>query len=102
MFVSGTVYREAAGLGWSRASRIKLRKRTRKLVVLQLRLEAGQRFCRLVDESRSSTALVPIAAWPALCGHNNAGDYEGSVPNPAPSSDDTPLGRRCAFRVSHD
>jgi hypothetical protein len=63
--LAALAYREAAGLGSSRASRIKLQERTRKLVVLQLRLEAGQRFCRLWDESRSSTALVPIAAWPA-------------------------------------
>jgi hypothetical protein len=27
------------------------------------------------DESRSVTASVSIAAWPALCGNNNAGGF---------------------------
>jgi hypothetical protein len=44
------------------------------------------------DESSSLTASVSIAAWPALCGHNNAGEFEGSVPKAAPPSDHTPLG----------
>jgi len=28
-----------------------------------------------LDESRSVTASVSIAAWPALCGNNNAGGF---------------------------
>jgi hypothetical protein len=74
---------------------IKPRIRTRKQIVLQLRLEAGQRFCRSGHESRSSTASVPIAAWPALCGHNHAGGLCGLGNDQRRSSDHIPLGRRC-------
>jgi len=43
-------------------------------------------------ESSSLTASVSIAAWRSLCGHNNAGEFEGSVSKTAPLSDHTPLG----------
>jgi len=58
----------------------------------------GRRYCpsrrvhKPADESSSLTASVSIAAWPALCGHNNAGEFEGSVPKTAPPGDHIPLG----------
>ena len=38
-----------------------------------------------------------IEPWHGLCRQNDAGGFEGSAPNPTPSSDYIPLGRRCAF-----
>src|SRR5882672_6881584 len=38
-----------------------------------------------------------IEPWHGLCRQNKAGGFEGSVLKPAPPSDHTPLGRRCAF-----
>jgi len=57
----------------------------------------GRRHClrgcaQPADESRSFAASVPIAAWPAPCGHTNAGGFEGSVPKTAPPGDHTPRG----------
>jgi hypothetical protein len=44
------------------------------------------------DESRSFAASIPIAAWPAPCGHTNAGGFEGSASKTAPPRDHTPPG----------
>jgi hypothetical protein len=55
------------------------------------------RMDKLFGQSEVISRLPDKTFGTGPCRHNIAGEFEGSVPKPAPPSDHTPLERRCAF-----